>query len=296
MTFRFLLTILLGALIITVAPSWAMTKVHKKAQSDPRDPQSKSKGKVKKKLVCCDDRKCPRGRTGPQGPSGEEGSQGPEGPTGSVGPTGPTGPERPAGPVGPTGPEGTEGATGPTGSTGSTGPQCTGPTGPGYLQAFGSFFTNDPALPGATGTIDSAEIVPLLQAGPKTSNIENNSITGEITINQEGSYLIEYGVQAVNTGGDTTFSIALLDVDASTVFPKTSFTSCIRQKKPSVSDDLISIASGAVILSLQAGTKIAVVNNASNTIQLAFFHNDALTQDTDAAAYLNITRLGDRVP
>jgi hypothetical protein len=96
-------------------------------------------------------------------------------------------------------------------------------------------------------------------------------MSGMFTINQSGSYLIEYGAQA-SIPTDTIFSIALLDVGSGTVIPNTSFTSDIRQNKPGDSTERIGI------------------------VQLAYFPNDALTVDIDVAAYLDLTRVGDMVP
>lgn len=266
------------------------------------------RSKKKKIKHCCDESKCsakqcPSGPTGPTGSTGTQGVQGSTGPTGSFGPTGPTGYQNPiAGSTGPTGPAGAAGQVGPTGPTGPTGPCCTGPAGPGAIQAFGYFFINDPTLPGSTGTIPPGDILSIFQTRLKTSNIDDHAMSGKFTINQNGSYLLEYGAQAViPTPTDLTnnlFSIAILNVDTATVIANTSFSSKSAGKRPENAASFTCVGTGYAILPIQAGTTIAVINNSipGVTMQLAFFHNDATVSDIDLAAYLNITRIGDIFP
>ena len=126
-------------------------------------------------------------------------------------------------------------------------------------------------------------------------------MNGEFTLNQSGAYLIEYGAQAIVGTSNTVFSFALGQINGGTltVIPNTSFTSNIKLIKPSNSSNNIAVGTATVILSLQAGTTIAVFNNSRKLtlpIQLAYFPNDATASDIDVAAYLNITRVGDMFP
>lgn len=154
----------------------------------------------------------PQGPVGPQGPQGATGATGPQGPigltgaTGPVGPQGPiglTGPAGPQGEIGPQGPAGATGATGPAGATGPQGPQGpqgevgpqgpigpTGPQGPagpaGTIASYGSFYTT------TEQTVDNTSF-PLTDT-ITASNITLDTTTGVVTLENAGTYKIDYGV------------------------------------------------------------------------------------------------------
>ena len=109
------------------------------------------------------------------------------------GPTGPTGP------IGLTGDVGATGPTGPQGEIGPTGP--TGPAGTTTAASFGSFFTD------ATQTVTDASF-------PLTTTLTANSLTvdpttGVVTLNNVGTYMVEYGVYSTDATATDTFSIFL---------------------------------------------------------------------------------------
>lgn len=252
---------------------------------------------------CCTSKHCPRGAPGAVGPAGDPGPQGPIGPAGITGAAGISG----TGPAGPTGATGLTGLAGPTGAPGPTGVCCTGPTGASVIQAFGYFYIDNPSLTGAANIISPGEILPIVQTKVKSSNIETLT-PGQFTVQQSGAYFIEFGAQAKIIDRplhfEAYFQIALIDTATSIVFPNTSFTSKSAEDKPAPPQDLICVGTGAVILPLQAGTTIAVVNNSgrlsqpipSVDMQLAYYLNNTSIQNVDVAAYLNITRIGDIPP
>lgn len=204
----------------------------------------------------------------PQGPIG------PTGPNGSTGATGPTGI-----PVqGATGNTGPAGVTGTTGATGATGVDLTGSTGP----------TGDPGVPGddslevgatgPTGLAGTTEVLPLasyfslINTGIEVNSgdpypLDQTSVsmpTGVfvntianplapqpgniITVNTPGYYLIQYGVSA-DGGFNYGFALTL----NSTIVPGTeiSYTGVFLKVPMNL----------AIILPLQAGDVLALINN-----------------------------------
>ena len=167
----------------------------------------------------------PQGPQGPQGPAGATGATGPQGPIGLTGATGPVGPQGPigltgaTGATGATGPQGPIGLTGPAGPVGATGPQGpqgeTGPIGPqgpqgiqgpvgpqgpagpaGTTASFGSFYT------ATEQSVDNSSF-PLTNTSA-VSNMSIDTATGIVTLENSGTYKIDYGVYPASsaTGSD----------------------------------------------------------------------------------------------
>ena len=148
------------------------------------------------------------GPAGPQGPTGATGAQGPQGipgPTGATGATGPQGPIGLTGATGPTGPQGPQGIQGEIGPVGPQGPQGEvgpqGPAGTTTAASFGSFYTD------ATQTVtnDSFPLTTTLSS----SNMTLDTTTGVVTLNNAGTYLVEYGVYSTDAAATDTVSIFL---------------------------------------------------------------------------------------
>jgi Collagen triple helix repeat (20 copies) len=166
---------------------------------------------------------CPPGPQGPAGPQGPQGSQGPSGrdgapgPQGQIGPQGPQGSEgRPGciGPQGPTGPqgnsgergdEGPQGVPGKDGRQGSPGPQgpqgARGDTGPRGLPCccegisiFANLFSSKDQTIQSFGNSGSEVTFEHFNATSALIDLSLVNSTGEITINQNGIYLVTYTV------------------------------------------------------------------------------------------------------
>ena len=272
-------------------------------------------------------RRGPTGRTGASGSTGSTGPTGPccmgptgfglTGPTGGAGPTGPccTGPTGfgAAGPTGPTGPcckgltgfslTGATGNTGPTGPcctgvTGPTGPCCTGATGPtgptgSLAQAHASFYDNFGI------NVDAGAAFLNAQSRSTTLNILTDNM-GNFTIQQTGTYLIEYGVTGIVNNNAPYFQIALANSGTPNVeiqgtgFQSTGFvTRFINQINTNIAS-----ASGSVLLSLTSGTTICVINNTNppSTLSLPVLLNNQTgttpPNDFDVNTYINIVKIG----
>lgn len=247
------------------------------------------RGKKKKKRY---GRCCPKCCTGPQGQAG------PVGPTGNTGPVGPVGTEGITGPSGSTGfsvtgPGGLTGPTGPassvTGPTGPSGPCRTGSAGKSFTQAFG-YFVN-----GSTGAaILPGEILPITVTNITTPNIVNNS-DGTYFFQQTGTYRIEFGANCViNNALPNFFSIALATIKfgpSITEIPHTSFTALVPSQ---LSPPVTAAASGSVIIPIQSGTTIGVMNN--GIVPLAISSSIQNLNGVNVGGYLNIVRVGDFPP
>ena len=142
------------------------------------------------------------GATGPTGagatgPTGAVGSTGPSGgPTGAIGPTGIMGSTGPTGAQGPTGPSGTNGLIGGTGPTGPTGAGVTGPTGPvGVCEPCDIPYFR--ATRTTTLNVISGALIPISWQTSATNDTGIFSFidgTNDITIGEDGTYLISYTV------------------------------------------------------------------------------------------------------
>jgi len=166
---------------------------------------------------------CPPGAQGPAGPQGPQGAQGPQGfegppgPQGQIGPQGrqgndgrpgcpgPQGPEGPQGAngergsEGPQGPHGRDGRQGPAGPQGSQGPQgIVGPKGAACccegITVFSNLYSMKEQLIGSAERSDSTVTFEHLNATSPLVDISSINSTGEIIINQNGIYVINYSV------------------------------------------------------------------------------------------------------
>ena len=192
----------------------------------------------------------PTGPTGETGPTGPTGDTGPTGPTGDTGPTGPTGDTGPTGPTGDTGPTGPTGDTGPTGPTGDTGP--TGPTGPaGFLEGVML------SLAGATTILDADPVIfTAVEVDNSGGNITYNAATGEITINEEGVYLITWSL-SVDGAGASPIARFNLAQDGNLMM---SFTSTATQ----------TLMSGSALIEVPpGGSVVTLVNDSGDDVQIA---------------------------
>lgn len=265
----------------------------------------------KRSCSCSCRSKPPCSLTGAQGPQGPQGPQGTAGPIGVTGPNGLTGPAGTGttGLSGPRGPTGPMGPIGPTGPTGPTGPCCTGPSGTSEIQAFGYFYSNNPGQAGANDQIAPGALVPILNTEVSTSNIIRNVLPAgsSFTIQDAGCYLFEFGVQAQLIQPPNPppplvnyfqISLATVTMSGNIQILDTGFTSNATQLKPNTP---IGMVSGSVVLPITAGTTIGLINNTRVlgaygplSLQLAYLPDFAA--DTDVAAYLTITRVGDNPP
>lgn len=244
------------------------------------------KKKIKKGHLICRD--CCTGPAGPQGPKGNPGPEGAVGPTGAAGPTG-SGSF--TGPTGLIGPLGDSNAT--TGPDGPLGPCCS-PTGASVPQVFGYFVGPPVLLPG----IASGGIVIINQTSISTPNIVNNG-DGTYKINQAGCYRIEFGANCTFVSQPPNyFSLALATIQPGpivTEIPNTSITSEVLRPYLFLSTSSTAQANGSVIIPINAGTTIAVMNNSPFVIQpFPIFYN--LSMVPDVASYLIIKRVGDNPP
>jgi len=156
----------------------------------------------------------PQGQQGPQGPSGRDGSPGPQGPVGPqgsqggegrqgcMGNQGPAGPQGPIGEKGDEGPQGSAGRDGKQGSPGAQGPQGNkgdiGPRGPicccDGLTIFTSLYSTSDQVITDLGSSGSEVTFDHFNATSPLVDIGAVNTTGDIIINQNGVYLINYSV------------------------------------------------------------------------------------------------------
>ncbi len=243
--------------------------------SSSRDYEKKKKDKcrdlckivtVKKKCV---------GKTGPTGPSGPTGagtgSTGYTGPTGNTGPTGMTGPTGlaggaantgatgPTGYTGPTGPTGIAGAAANTGATGPTGIQGpTGPTGPtgGMISEFIQVFTEANQLVISGGNV--------VFSGTSNSSGLTLSTSTTVLVPNQGLYLIDYVVRAINTGAPTAEFLMVILGSINGAFTETIFASA----PPGASSSPMTVE-GTAIINVSAGETLSLRNQTTTSITLS---------------------------
>ncbi|QAR31866.1 collagen-like protein [Geovibrio thiophilus] len=179
------------------------------------------------------------GSDGADGADGLTGTQGEQGPAGPVGPQGEQGP---AGPQGEPGPAGAAGAVGPAGSDGAT------------------YVLTSPAYSADVSVAVSANMV-FNSVTYASGNISYNSVTGIVTFNEMGRYIVNWNVStdgligAVNTAtADLSFALSSSQGDfiASSSLLSTGQISGF---------GIIDIAAAPVTMSL--------INDSSNDVQLA---------------------------
>ena len=211
----------------------------------------------------------PTGATGARGPIGPQGPQGPIGPTGATGATGATGPIGPQGPVGPIGPTGATGATGATGPIGPQGPigptGATGPIGPqGPAGATGATGPIGPQGPAGTGdaiyananavTVASGTIFPLALNSvtpDSTMSVSDNAVN----VSEAGYYLVSYSVSSSTDGNQF---VATLYLNGAPVADENIIPA-----------DDASTSSKTILLSIPAGSTLALYNTSANEATLS---------------------------
>ena len=231
----------------------------------------------------------PRGETGPRGDiglrgdAGATGAVGPTGPAGADGAAGPTGPAGADGAVGPTGPAGLDGATGPTGpagldgAIGPTGP--TGPTGPAGVPAEAAAYAENTV--GATGLPDASAIA---LPGVRTVGdaLSYDGTTGEVTVNQPGTYLFQWNLLAGKTndtdGGD--ILVTLESADGATRYAQSG--------APVTAGETVAL-NGQTAVDLPAGAVLRLVNQSGKPIDLRTADSGA---GTSYAGSLSVTEIG----
>ena len=179
---------------------------------------------------------------GPQGPTGATGARGPIGPQGPVGPIGPTGATGATGATGPIGPQGPVGATGPQGPVGPTGPQ--GPAGTGD-----AIYANANAVTVASGTIFPLALDSVTP--DSTMSVSDNAVN----VSEAGYYLVSYSVSS-STGGNQ--FVATLYLNGAPVADENIIPA-----------DDASTSSKTILLSIPAGSTLALYNTSANEATLS---------------------------
>jgi len=233
------------------------------------------------------------GATGSEGVTGSSGSTGATGSTGITGAIGSSGSSGVAGTTGATGlsgPTGSAGRTGATGGTGSTGAAgslgAIGPTGAvgatgfsdGSVQAYayGTFATQ--GFGGSYGVFPN-QVVPIsLTPAPPLVGLNGGTIVsgpvfGSVQFNEAGDYLFTYGVCS-----DTPSARLALQLNGSTIIQNTNVTGDTQS---------FNWLTNSVILSLNAGDVIAMVNNGSDVMSL----NSGVGSDLDLISFLTVQLL-----
>jgi hypothetical protein len=181
--------------------------------------------------------------SGPTGPIGSRGGQGAIGPNGSDGSTGATGAQGPTGfqgPTGPTGPTAATGPTGPSGTDGATGADgATGPTGAIAGLAYGQVYNVSAQTVGA----ETAVVFDTL--GPANGFVHSIN-SNDLVALDGGTYLIRFSITAAEPNQFTVF-VNGAPIDAST------FGSASADQQNN----------GLVVVDLQAGDSLALVNHSS---------------------------------
>lgn len=202
----------------------------------------------------------PQGPTGATGARGPIGPQGPQGPIGLTGATGPIGPQGPAGATGATGPIGPQGPAGATGATGPIGPQgpvgATGPQGPvGPTGPQGPAGTGDAIYANANAvTVASGTIFPLALNSvtpDSTMSVSDNAVN----VSEAGYYLVSYSVSS-STGGNQ--FVATLYLNGAPVADENIIPA-----------DDASTSSKTILLSIPAGSTLALYNTSANEATLS---------------------------
>lgn len=202
----------------------------------------------------------PTGATGARGPIGPQGPVGPIGPTGATGATGATGPIGPQGPQGPIGLTGATGPIGPQGPVGATGPQ--GPVGP--TGATGATGPIGPQGPAGTGdaiyananavTVASGTIFPLALDSvtpDSTMSVSDNAVN----VSEAGYYLVSYSVSSSTDGNQF---VATLYLNGAPVADENIIPA-----------DDASTSSKTILLSIPAGSTLALYNTSANEATLS---------------------------
>ena len=192
-----------------------------------------------------------RGPQGPTGATGARGPIGPQGPVGPIGPTGATGATGPIGPQGPQGPIGLTGATGPQGPVGATGPQGpVGPTGPqGPAGTGDAIYANANAVTVASGTIFPLALDSVTP--DSTMSVSDNAVN----VSEAGYYLVSYSVSS-STGGNQ--FVATLYLNGAPVADENIIPA-----------DDASTSSKTILLSIPAGSTLALYNTSANEATLS---------------------------
>ncbi len=158
-----------------------------------------------------------------------------------------------AGATGPAGSIGFQGAAGPTGAMGVTGP--TGPTG-GFVAEY-VFLASV-----SSASIANAAPIPFPDPAIISSNMSYTSATGSLTINDTGSYMVNYGV-SVNNGAQNTSTWGLSIDGAAPALEHEIGT------KGTGTGGFVMPASHSVLLSVTNPTTIQLVNNSGVSRTLA---------------------------
>ena len=184
----------------------------------------------------------PQGPTGATGARGPIGPQGPQGPIGLTGATGPIGPQGPAGATGATGPIGPQGPAGATGATGPIGPQ--GPAGTGD-----AIYANANAVTVASGTIFPLALNSVTP--DSTMSVSGNAVN----VSEAGYYLVSYSVSSSTDGNQF---VATLYLNGAPVADENIIPA-----------DDASTSSKTILLSIPAGSTLALYNTSANEATLS---------------------------
>lgn len=188
---------------------------------------------------CCTDCFCPESPTGPVGPNGPDGLVGAQGLPGETGP------------MGDTGPEGPKGLTGVEGPTGPQGPCCR------FACEYASLYslTTQTALPGESLLLEN---ISETSAG---FDLTMTPITGEVTVLKSGVYIIKWGAEGQLTPPYFEPVPAWsLGIFVNGVLEPGSGSGSF-SLSPS---DVLTNCTGVVILPLNAGDVITLVNTSIN--------------------------------
>lgn len=182
------------------------------------------------------------GTDGVQGVAGEQGEAGAPGAAGIPGPVGPAGPQGEQGEAGPTGPAGPQGVQGTAGTDGAT-----------YVLAAPAYSADVSVAVSSNVIFDSI----IYAAG----NINYNSVTGVVTFNEAGRYIVNWNVSTDGLIGP--INTATADV---------SFALSSSQGDNIASASLLStgqISGFGIIEVIAAPVTMSLVNDSSNNVQLA---------------------------
>lgn len=251
----------------------------------------KSCGKCHCYPCCC---QCPPGPNGPPGKDGPQGEQGAQGPQGEQGLQGPAGPQGPQGPMGAQGPQGEPGPQGEQGSPGAQGPQGESVAGPQGLpgpkgQDGGTGASGNPscqqhahfyALEQTLAEGERVKFITGTNSGIVTLSDDGTEI--RIRLYYDGYFFIASAWSAIADG-----ALALeLSVNG-TKIPYMNYVLDTAQTS------LVSAIPGYIILRLEAGDIISVINYAPETTLAVPTNNTSAGSPSNAAATLTIFKIGD---
>jgi hypothetical protein len=211
------------------------------------------------------------------GCSGDDGSDGVQGVVGEQGEAGAPGAAGIQGPVGPAGPQGEQGEPGPTGPAGPQGVQGTaGSDGATYVLAA-PVYSADVSVAISSNVVFNSV---LYSAG----NVSYNSITGIVTFNVTGRYIVNWNVSTDGLIGP--INTATADV---------SFALISSQGDNIASAGLLStgqISGFGIIDVVAAPVTMSLVNDSSNAVQLADVTPKAnlMINSSDGAVSLLVSR------